>query len=1011
MKQQKFLSLLAAAAAAASCTLGTWQTTARAEDASGTAAETSAVPETVSMDDISALRTFLLEGTAPDGTALPDLNQDKVLDARDLTLAKRNLGTGFGLTNLRADIPDILLNKKETVTFTVEAEQAGLPEKTVALYDPDSEKPAAYMYDDGTHGDETASDGIYTAQLELQSDDFKNVDYYAAADGFKSDSFRICFYRELTEEELEGYFALQDQFEEIEDYDAACAVVKSSDEIVSYTLNDSLQTISFRTVYHISGFWDNHDEESDAEVSTETYATPPAFRRPQSPPLDIDAIKPLLLGLHWFEDYDEIEERIRSMEFTPAYPDKKDVIVLCPYQSSGSIIKKKILACEDTSTCGKLLAEALQSKATIVTDHAVTVEQMKQLSGYGTVLINTHGGIWPYNEDFLFVTGVAFDSDSNSKWVTHGRKIYAADFASERIIACFHEKRIAVTASFFDYYYEAGSLKDSFWFIGACHSTENNTMGNALFKKGVRCMAGMTWTTWNDYNMAYIHDAIINGMLLSGKSIGESTAEFIETHGRNNDTFIEEEQIDIIDGKEIKSTVLNHYYSIPSFFGNPNFRLVKECHVKSSTPDDPDTPVFPDDPDFVVDNELDFKLFTDADTKEQYYAAYGRPGNVDVVIPSTHEGKPVKAIGVQPYNKTHLRSVTIPSTITEIPDRAFNGCIRLTKVSLPSNLTKIGSFAFWSCKSLKSIDIPSSVQEIGDAAFGETALEKFEFTSKNHFDSIYRIFYGCKDLREVVLNVEADELDHTFEECTGLEKITFPKGLKKISSSTFYNCSSIKEFEIPDGVEELGDNALQYFTSLESLVIPDSVKVIGMGAVSHCFNLKKAVLPKSIEKIGNGTFGGCTHLTDVQMPQDVEVIGRSAFYECTSLRRIELPDTVKTIEAKAFSGCWGLVLDPLPPNIREIGAEAFSWCKFSSPNVQLPKSLQKLSLSAFDHCESILYVLNPDMEFAEPTITEQQAFDYVVERLMLHGYEGSTAQQFAENPDHPCKFYPIDPET
>ncbi|HAG14483.1 MAG TPA: hypothetical protein DCG49_11585 [Ruminococcus sp.] len=139
------------------------------------AEEHAAEPGTVSMDAITALQTFLLAGTAPDGTALPDMDQNGTLDARDLTLAKRTFSGEFGLTDLRADIPDILLNTTETVTFTVSAPMAGLPEKTVALYNPDSAEPAAYMYDDGTHGDTAAADGIYTAQLTLQSDDFKRM--------------------------------------------------------------------------------------------------------------------------------------------------------------------------------------------------------------------------------------------------------------------------------------------------------------------------------------------------------------------------------------------------------------------------------------------------------------------------------------------------------------------------------------------------------------------------------------------------------------------------------------------------------------------------------------------------------------------------------------------------------------------------------------------------------------------------------------------------------------------
>ena len=64
-----------------------------------------------------------------------------------------------------------------------------------------------------------------------------------------------------------------------------------------------------------------------------------------------------------------------------------------------------------------------------------------------------------------------------------------------------------------------------------------------------------------------------------------------------------------------------------------------------------------------------------------------------------------------------LKSVNIPSSVTEIGDLAFRDCSSLTSVKIPSSVTEIGVGAFKKCSSLTSINIPSSVTVIESGAF------------------------------------------------------------------------------------------------------------------------------------------------------------------------------------------------------------------------------------------------------------------------------------------------------
>lgn len=89
----------------------------------------------------------------------------------------------------------------------------------------------------------------------------------------------------------------------------------------------------------------------------------------------------------------------------------------------------------------------------------------------------------------------------------------------------------------------------------------------------------------------------------------------------------------------------------------------------------------------------------------------------DVTIPSCYKGKPVTAINNAAFPNSAVTSVTIPDSITSIPDAAFVNCSQLTNISIPNSVTYIGFSAFSSCTSLKSITLPSSLSTIGNSAF------------------------------------------------------------------------------------------------------------------------------------------------------------------------------------------------------------------------------------------------------------------------------------------------------
>ena len=77
----------------------------------------------------------------------------------------------------------------------------------------------------------------------------------------------------------------------------------------------------------------------------------------------------------------------------------------------------------------------------------------------------------------------------------------------------------------------------------------------------------------------------------------------------------------------------------------------------------------------------------------------------------------ITRIGYAAFSKTPIKSIVIPSGVTEIGRTAFFECANLTSVKLNANLERIDSGAFHSCIALEEITVPAAVNFIGQNTF------------------------------------------------------------------------------------------------------------------------------------------------------------------------------------------------------------------------------------------------------------------------------------------------------
>ena len=171
--------------------------------------------------------------------------------------------------------------------------------------------------------------------------------------------------------------------------------------------------------------------------------------------------------------------------------------------------------------------------------------------------------------------------------------------------------------------------------------------------------------------------------------------------------------------------------------------------------------------------------------------SYGGSGASSITIPSTINNVPVKVLGDGVFaNCTSLTSITIPEGIQTISDGAFFQC-RFASITIPSTVTSIGDFAFQRCNNLTSIKIPNKVKTMGRYAFSM-----------------------CPNLKSVTLsNFLTTIREHAFSD-SGLTSVKFPSNITTIEESAFENCAELKKVTIPDSVTTIQSAAFKTDTAI-----------------------------------------------------------------------------------------------------------------------------------------------------------------------------------------------------
>lgn len=344
---------------------------------------------------------------------------------------------------------------------------------------------------------------------------------------------------------------------------------------------------------------------------------------------------------------------------------------------------------------------------------------------------------------------------------------------------------------------------------------------------------------------------------------------------------------------------------------------------------------------------------------------------------------------------TELTAITIPSTVTEIGERAFFGASKLVTLTFAkdangnSALEKIGNAAFRHCSSLVAADLP----------FGVKILGENEGWNDDDYEYNASVFYDCASLERVTLpGVISDLQSFVFAACPKLTTVIIPEGsaYTRISYYAFYNSgltsidftnarglshigahafdgcenlasltfadtknnieineyafanTAISSLNLPASVYTIGDYAFYNVTELTSLNIEDGSMLENVG--KYAFNgtaITSFAFDKtsSLEEIGEYAFTG-TAITAILLPDSVVTVGDYAFYNCSEVAEFRLSERIEKIGDHAFAKLPLITAVSVKGNNTVIGDGAFEDC-IALASVELESGISSIGVNAF----------------------------------------------------------------
>ena len=224
-----------------------------------------------------------------------------------------------------------------------------------------------------------------------------------------------------------------------------------------------------------------------------------------------------------------------------------------------------------------------------------------------------------------------------------------------------------------------------------------------------------------------------------------------------------------------------------------------------------------------------------------------------------------------------------------------------------------------------------------------------------------------------------------FKECSDIEGVVIPDGVRSVGQSAFFNCKRLSEINIPESLEHLGCEAF-HDTRLRRVDLKNVRLIEGGGVFKFCENLDKVsvnpgnltfvvkdgvlydkirravalcprsrkayVFPAGIEDIYDSAFQRCK-IRNIVIPESVQVVGHCAFNECPLLETVRFKGKDAILCGWAFGNTPSLKSVVLPSRLKSLGDWAIFNHACQMESIVLPDTVEDIDDAVFENCPKL----------------------------------------------------------
>lgn len=373
------------------------------------------------------------------------------------------------------DVYDILLGSSAEVTFTSEIfANIELSDTDVSIVD-ETGAILGYMNDDGTNGDETANDGIYTLKQTLNADAVGNTLYHVAVKDDTSETINIGYYRIYTEQEFDTYNSVVEQLDDI-----MIPFVDENENLLEGKYDEAIEAIKTKLDSLI-------EDETVLTYAVNGYS------------IDI-TLKEGLLFAYVIKEFGK-----------ESAGGNNKIITYEPFKDTWGDWSDESTDSADGS------AERIVNELNNYTFNdnldleAVNLENLKHMGNHKVVIWRGHGG-YDTEHGSLLYTGINMTRSLYSQY----KEKYSADINSKRIKLT--SGSCAITGGFIKTY--VSDLDNAIVWLGGCETGKDmidsaNTMhslAQAFIDKGATAVIGTNKSVYTNYSSYFAID-VFKGLL------------------------------------------------------------------------------------------------------------------------------------------------------------------------------------------------------------------------------------------------------------------------------------------------------------------------------------------------------------------------------------------------------------------------------------------------------------------------------------------------------------------